>query len=274
VDEVQQSAPSARGHHLPAAGLVVAAVALLVVLPELFGDVGRLAAVLVVQLGLVLSWVLVTGVEGFAGSLAVGAAAAVAADLVLVLTEQPTLGDLLVVLGIGFLAAVLQQMFRRPRTDLVASLSGVVLLLCLVVALAALLLLGRASGAGRASIALIAVGGALVVGHLVDLLLPRPQVAPGVPRGVLGLLVAVPAAAAVTVLGKDLADLSSTTEALVFGAVLGAVAALTALAGSYVAAEATAEPGEAAESWALSVIQAALPLAACGPVALGLLYVL
>jgi hypothetical protein len=273
--EVQESAPTARAHHLPAAGLAAAAVALLVVLPELFGDVGRLAAVLVLQLGLVLSWVLVTGVEGFAGSLAVGAAAAVAADLVLVLPERAALGDLLVVLGMGFLAAVLQQMFRRPRTDLVASLSGVVLLLCPVVALAALLLLGRASGAGRASVALLAVGVALVVGHLVDLVLPRPQVAPGVPRGVLGLLVAVPAAAAVTVLGEGVADLSSTTDALVFGVVLGSVAALTALVGSYLAAEATAEPGDAAESpWALSVIQAALPLAACGPVALALLFVL
>jgi hypothetical protein len=275
VDEVQEAGPTARAHHLPAAGLVAAAVALLVVLPELFGDVGRLAAVLVLQLGLVLSWVLVTGVEGFSGSLAVGAAAAVAADLALVLTDRPTLGDLLVVLGMGFLAAVLQQMFRRSRTDLVASLSGVVLLLCPVVALAALLLLGRASGAGRASVALVAVGVALVVGHLVDLVLPRPEVAAGVPRGVLGLLLAVPAAAAVTVVGKDVADLSSTPDALVFGAVLGAVAALTALVGSYLAAEAAADPEHGSESpWALSVIQAALPLAACGPVALGLLFVL
>ena len=271
MDEAQDAAPTARAHHLPAAGLAAAAVALLVVLPELFGDVGRLAAVLVLQLGLVLSWVLVTGVEGFAGSLAVGAAAAVAADLVLGLPANPSLGGLLVVLGMGFLAAVLQQMLRRPRHDLVASLSGVVLLLCPVAALAALLLLGRASGAGRATIALLAVGVALVVGHLVDLLLPRPQVAPGVPRGVLGLLLAVPAAAAVTWLGRDLGDLSSARSALVFGAVLGAVAGFTALVASYLAAERE----DAAESpWALSVIQAALPLAACGPVALALLIVL
>ena len=89
LSEAQESAPSARGHHLPAAGLTVVAVALLVALPELLGDLGRLAAVLVLQLGLVLAWVLVTGIEGFAGSLAVGAAAAVAADLLLVLPERP-----------------------------------------------------------------------------------------------------------------------------------------------------------------------------------------
>jgi hypothetical protein len=275
VGEAQESSVTSRAHHLPAAGLAAAAVALLVVLPELLGDLGRLAAVLVLQLGLVLSWVLVTGIEGFAGSLAVGAAAAVAADLVLVLPEHPTLGGLLVVLGVGFLAAVLQQMLRRPRNDLVASLSGTVLLLCPVAALAAILLLGRASGAGRATVALLAVGAALVVGHVVDLLLPRPQVAPGVPRGVLGLLLAVPAAAAVTFLGREFADLSGASDALIFGAVLGGVAALTALVGSYLAAETVTAAGAAAESpWAVSVIQAALPLAACGPVALALLLVL
>ena len=44
----------------------------------------------------------------------------------------------------------------------------------------------RSTGTGRALVALLAVGAALVVGHLVDLVLPRPQLAPGVPRGLLG----------------------------------------------------------------------------------------
>ena len=39
------------------------------------------------------------------------------------------MGGLLAVFGVGFLAAVLQQMVRRPRTDLVASLAGTSLLL-------------------------------------------------------------------------------------------------------------------------------------------------
>jgi hypothetical protein len=260
-----------RAHHLPSAALVVVAVALLVALPALLGDRGRLAAVLVLQLGLVLAWVLVTGIEGFAGSLAVGAAAAVAADLLLVLPDRPALGGLLVVFGVGFLAAVLQQMFRRPRHDLVVSLSGMVLLLCPVGALAALLLLGRSTGSDRAVIALLAVGAALVVGHLVDLVLPRPQLASGVPRGLLGLVLAVAAGAAVTFLGRDVADLSGGMNAALFGAALGGVAALVALVASYVVVEAA----ETAETpWALTGIQVTLPLAACGPVALALLTVL
>jgi hypothetical protein len=277
LSEAQEFAPSARAHHLPAAGLTVAAVGLLIVLPELLGDRGRLAAVLVLQLGLVLAWVLVTGIEGFAGSLAVGAAAAVAADLMLGLPERPSLGGLLVVFGIGFLAAVLQQMFRNPRHDLVASLSGSVLLLCPVGALAALLLLGRSTGSDRALVALLAVGAALLAGHLVDLLLPRPQLAPGVPRGLLGLVLAVPVGAAVTFLLRDVADLPGARSAALFGAVLGGVAALVALVASYLVVEATrraAESHTVEAPWALTVLQVTLPLAACGPVALALLTVL
>ena len=277
------AAPSApaRLHHLPAAGFAVIAVGLLLALPALFDDVGRLAAVLVLQLGLVLSWVSATGIQGYAGSLAVGAAAAVAADLVLVLPARPHLGDLLAVLGVGFLAVVLQQMLRGERQDLVASLSGGVLLLCVVGALAALLLVGE--GRTRdddALIALLAVAAALFVGSVVDLVLPRPRLADDVPRGLLGLVLAVVAAAAVAYVGRGAGTRLDAAEAVASGAVLGLVAGLTALAASYVVVELTSAglpedaDSEARSPWVLGVIQAALPLAACAPVALALQMVL
>ena len=276
-----ESVLPARAHHLPAAALVALAVALLVGLPALLGDVGRLAAVLVVQLGLVLAFVLVTGIQGFAGSLAVGASAAVAADLALVLPARGTVGGLLVVFGLGFLAVVLQQMFRRPRPELVASLSVGVLLFCAIGALGALLLVGRApGGADRALVVLLAVGAALVAGHLVDLVLPRPQLTPGVPRGLVGLAVSVLAGAAVTFLGRGLAEPAAGPVALAYGAVLGLVAGLMALAASYVVVEAAAgEEGRAdglaaGATWVLAAVQAGLPLAACAPVALALQAVL
>jgi hypothetical protein len=272
---------TAREHHLPAAAFAVLAVALLVGLPELLGQTGRLAAVLVLQLGLVLCWALVTGAQGFAGSLAVGAGAAVAADLALVLPEDPEIGELLAVIGVGFLAVVVQQMLRRPRPELVASLSVVVLMIVAVASLAALLLLGRTdAGSERALVALLAVGTTLVVGHLVDLVLPRPQLADGVPRGLVGAVLAVLAGAGVAVLAAGLVgDVLDEQRALVHGAVVSGVAALTALVASYVVVEATAtatatgdEP--AAEPrfsrWVLPVIQVALPLAACAPVVLAL----
>jgi hypothetical protein len=268
---------TAREHHLPAAAFAVLAVALLVGLPELFGQTGRLAAVLVLQLGLVLCWVLVTGAQGFAGSLAVGAGAAVAADLALVLPADPELGELLAVVGVGFLAVVVQQMLRRPRPELVASLSVVVVVIVAVASLAALLLLGRTdAGSERALVALLAVGTTLVVGHLVDLVLPRPQLADGVPRGLVGAVLAVLAGAAVAVLAAGLVgDVLDEQRALVHGAVVSGVAALTALVASYVVVEATAgDDGPAEEQrfsrWVLPVIQVALPLAACAPVVLAL----
>ncbi|WP_116450941.1 hypothetical protein [Blastococcus litoris] len=285
TSSAMRSALPARVHHLQPALLTVLAVALVAGLPELWGDRGRLAAVLVLQLGLVLTWVVVTGIQGFAGSLAVGAAAAVAADLVLVLPENPELGDLLVVLGVGFLVAVVQQMFRRPREALVASLAGAVLLLTAVAALAALLLLGRTEeGHDRALVALLAVGVALLVGHLVDLVLPRPYLAAGVPRGLLGLVLSVVAGALVAYLGRNLGGTAGAVPALVLGAALAGVTALVALVASYVVVEATAddEPGQqpsprldpSLSPWAVSVVQAVLPFAACAPVALALQMVL
>jgi hypothetical protein len=274
-----QPALPARVHHLSAAAFAAVAVALLVVLPQLLGDLGRLAAVIVLQLGLVLAWVLVTGLQRFAGSLAVGAAAAVAAALVLALPERPAMGGLLAVFGVGFLAAVLQQMARRPRSELVASLAGTALLLATTGALATLLLLGRTdAGHGRALVALLAVGAALVVGHLVDLVLPRPVLADGVPRGLAGLVLSVAAGAAVAVLGRASGGTPDALTAVIHGGVLGGVAALMALVGSFLVVEAAAAEPRAGEHpppvWAMSLIQAVLPLAACGPVALALQAVL
>ncbi len=284
---MSSAAPSsrltARQHHLPAAAFAALAVAMLVGLPEVLGQTGRLAAVLVLQLGLVLCWVLVTGVQGFAGSLAVGAGAAVAADLALVLPEDPELGELLAVIGIGFLAVVVQQMLRRPRHELVASLSGAVLLMVAVASLASLLLLGSTDvGSERALVALLAVGAALVVGHLVDAALPRPQLAEGVPRGLLGAVLAVGAGAAAAVLVAGTGDALDGERSLVHGIVIGGVAALTALVASYVVVETTptdvptdvpaAAPADEQRfsRWVFPVVQVALPIAACAPVALAL----
>ncbi len=155
------------------------ATALLAGLPLASGDTGRAVAVVALQLALVAAWVLATGIRGFVGSLAIGAAAAVGADLLLGLPERPDLGSLLLVLGPGFLVCVLHQMARpAPRRYLVASLAGVLLLLCAVTAPAVLLALGRVPDGDRlATTAVLVVGAALLAGHAVDLLLPRPAIA-------------------------------------------------------------------------------------------------
>jgi hypothetical protein len=126
----------------------------------------------------------------------------------------------------------------------------------------------------------LAAGAALAVGHLVDLGLPRPQVADGVPRGAVGLLVSVLVGAAVAFARRGDAlvgdgALPPGAGTLLYGAALGAVAALTGLAASYLVVDAPPEHSTGpARGWALPVVQAVLPLAACAPVALAVQTVL
>ena len=257
---------SARAHHVPAAGLVVVVTVAATALSMQLDDAGRLAAVVLLQLVLVAAWVVATGIRGFVGSLALGVLAAVGADLAMVLPARPELDGLLVVLGLGFLATVVHQMTRpAPRRYLVASLAGVVLLICSVSALAVLLAVGRLQDGPRSlETAVLVVGAALLVGHLVDLVLPRPQIAAGVPRGLLGVVLAVLAAVVVALLRRDGGTLLASMSAATLGASLGGVAALMALGASYVVAE------RGAASWSLPVVQAVLPLAAAAPVAYAL----
>jgi hypothetical protein len=257
---------SSRTHHLPAAGLVVLTAGGAAALSTALGEQGRLVAVVLLQLALVAAWVVAVGIRGLLGSIGLGVAVAAAADAALLLPDRPQLDWLLAVLGLGFLAAVVHQMVRpAPRLYLVASLAGVVLLLSSVCALAVLLGLGRLDDGERALVtALLAVGAALLVGHLVDLVLPRPHITPEVPRGLLGLLLAVLAAVVVAWSRRDGDTLTDGTWAAVHGAALGGLAALTGLGASYVVAE------RGHGGWALPVVQAVLPLAAAAPLAYAL----
>ncbi len=251
----------ARAWHLPTAGAVAVATALLVGTAAAAGEPGRLAAVAVLQVALVAAWVPATGIPARAGAPALGLAAAAGADLLLVLPERPEIGSLLAVPGLGLLAAVLHQMLRRaPRTDVVGSLAGVLLLVCAVTALAVLLLLPAAGGT-PAVLPLAVVGTTLLVVALVDLVLPRPAVAAGVPRGVPALALGVLAGIAVAVVGSGADDAGTLLGAVVAGLALAVVAALVGLAAGYVVA---AGPGRA---WAATLFQAVLPFAAAAPVA-------
>ena len=259
-------ASSSRAHHLPAAGLVVVVTGVTAVLSAALEDVGRLVAVALLQLSLVAAWVVATGIRGSRGSVGLGVVASAGADLAVLLPDRPQLDGVLAVLGLGFLAAVVHQMVRRPqRVYLVASLAGVVLLLCSVCSLAVLLGVGRVDDGERFVLtAVLAVGAAVLVGHLTDLLLPRPQLAAGVPRGLLGLVLGVLVAVGVAVLRRDGGTPAAALSAATYGAAVGGVAALAAVCASYVVVE------RQRSSWALPVVQAVLPLAAAAPVAYAL----
>ena len=275
MEDGEQTEVSRVVHHLPAAVLAALAVALLVAGPERGGEGGRLAAVAALQAALIVAWVVATARREWVGAVVLAGAAAGAADLVFLIPERPTVGGLVAVLGIGLPAAVLRQMFRRPREALVASLAGSVVLLCAVCSLAVLLRPpADARGVAVETDALLAVGAALVAAHLVDLVLPRPQVAYGVPRGLLGLVVAVLAAGAVTWLRRRPEELFDTLGAAIYGGAVGGIAVLVSLVASYVVVQAdrAARAPRRRGRWALPVIQALLPLAACAPIALALAY--
>ena len=99
------------------------------------------------------------------------------------------------------------------------------------------------------------------VGAVVDVVLPRPQIAPGVPRGLLGLVLSVGVGVAVALLRRTPGGLADALAAATYGAAIGGVAALMAVGASYVVAE------RRQRGWALPVVQAVLPFAAAAPVA-------
>jgi hypothetical protein len=218
---------------------------------------------------LVAAWVLGTAPGGAVGTALIGVAASVGADLALDVPARPTLGGLLAVIGPGFLAVVLNQMLRRDRDRVAAALASGVLLVCAVAALSTALLVGT-DDRRTASVALLALGVALLVQHVIDLVLPRPQLALDVPRGLLGLVLAVLAAAGVAYLRRDVSGLVDGLSAVILGALIGAVATLVAVAGSYIAVEADALGFSTRRRLAIAVAQALLPIAACAPVALAL----
>ncbi|SDC14524.1 hypothetical protein SAMN05660690_0692 [Geodermatophilus telluris] len=265
-----ESRPSARGGQLAAAVAVAGATALLVGAPAALGEPGRLAAVVLLQAALAAGWVAATAPAGARGVAVLALVAGVVADLLVGAAERPGPGAVLAVAGPALLASVLHQMLRRPpRRDVVGSLGATALLVTAVCALALLLLPDLAGDDGDpAGSPLLVVGAALVTGHLVDAVLPRPAVAEGVRRGVPGVLLAVAAAVAVALWGSGTGTLVDTVTGVTTGLVLGLVAALAGLAASFALADARSAAGARAAAGVLG--DAVLPLAACVPALLAL----
>jgi len=250
-------------HHGPAGVLAAIATAALILAPREFGPTGLLVAVAALQIGLITAWSRATGIRGYVGSLVIGAGTAVTADSVLALQSEPDVAPLAAVLALAFIAAMMHQLTRTaPRRLATASLAGISALAVTLVAMSALLLLYRVTDGSAVYVATVAAtGGAVAVGHLVDVLLPVARITPDVPRGLLGLLLSVGTAiaAAVTLSGPE--GLLEGLGAAIVGAIVGLVSALLAVAASYIAAE------RRRFNWSLPWLQAILPMAGAAPVA-------
>lgn len=249
-------------HHGPAGGLAAVATLALILAPRQFGPTGLLITVALFQVGLIAAWSRATGTRGYVGSLIIGAGAAVAADTVLATQSQPDLGPLGFILALAFLATMMHQLTRSvPRRLATASMAGIGTLAVALIAMSAFLVLYRVTDGKAVYVSTVAaIGGAVVVGHLVDLFLPVPGITPGVPRGLLALLLSVGTAIAASVTLSDPGGLIDSVGAAIVGSIVGLVAALLGVAASYVAAE------RPQQSWSLPWLQALFPLAGAAPI--------
>lgn len=199
-----------------------------------------LVVVAVVQAALALSWVLGVALPGRWGGLVIGALAAGGADFAASHWPHGRLGTLLAVLGLAVPVMYVHQLTRgAARVRVVSSLGSVAVLVIAQVSLAAWLQLRHefaTSDAGGKAVAgaVGALAAALVIGYLVDLVIPLPRFDEAVPRGLPALVVGAAVGAAVCYLMlRGQVDFAEGRPVFVGGA-LGALAGLVAVAAAFV----------------------------------------
>lgn len=235
------------------------------------GATALLVAVAVVQAVLAVAWVFGTVMPGRRGGIVLAAMAAAGADVACSVWPHGRLGTLLAVLGLAVPVMFVHQLARgAARVQVVSSLSAVAVLVLAEISIAALLQLrhefGPHAGGTVASTAAAALTGALVIGCLVDMLLPAPRFDPAVARGLLGLIASAGLGGSLGYLMlKDQSGFDAGRSTFV-GAALGALAGLLAVATAFVL-HTTPVP---ATGWARRmrpVLAGVLPVAVLAPVA-------
>jgi hypothetical protein len=256
-----------------AASLVVALVAGVgLVLCSRTSAVALLAAVAVLQAALAFGWVFGVGQPGRIGGLIIAALASGGADVAVSLYPHGRLGTLLIVCALTVPVMFVHQLTRgAARVRIVESVGGIALLVLAVVGLTALVQLRHeftvSTTGGRAAAGVAAVlTGALVVGHLVDLVLPAPRFDAAVPRGLLAVIASAGLGGSIghLMLGSQ-AEFASGRGAFV-GAALGALVALVAVGVAFIQAAPSMPEGTTAGRLR-AVLGALLPLAVLSPVA-------
>jgi hypothetical protein len=233
--------------------------------------VALLIAVAVVQAMFAAAWVFGTAMPGRKGALVLAALAATASDVVVSVWPDGRLGTLVAILGLAIPAMFVHQLMRgAARVQVVSSLSAIALLLFAEVSLPALVQLrhefGTHDGGKVSSAVAAALGGALVIGCLVDLLLPAPRFDPSVARGLLALIGSTGCGGSIGyLLLKDQSAFAGGRSTFT-GAALGALAGLLAVASAFVL-HTTPEPPTDLGRRLRPLISALLPIAVIAPVA-------
>lgn len=219
-----------------------------------------------------LAWIVGTALPGRYGAMIIISAAAAGADVCVSVWPHSRLGTLLAVCGLAVPALFLHQLARSAaRVRVTESVGAIAFGVLLVVALPALLQLRHefsASSTGGTVVAGVsaAAAGALVVGFLVDMVMPAPRFDPEVPRGLLAVI-------ASTGVGGSLGELTLhsgtgflASRGAFVGAAIGAVAAFFAIAVAFVERSTPASNARGVRV-ARASLSAVLPLMLLAPVA-------
>lgn len=257
----------ARSGNLGAA-VLAAAVTVALVLPVLAGRTGFTAALAVVQVLLVYSWVTGTAMPGRIGALLLGTGTALACDVLVYRRPHEGLGPIMYVYAATFVLAIVHQLCRGVvRVRVAESVAHVCALSAGVAALTGYLAMQNAAGSTLLSVGISATGLALVAGLLADTVLPLPRFDTGVDHGLAGVIVSVAVGAGVGWLRVDQSTLPVEPRiGAVLGGVLGLLAALVGVAVAYVCESSTPRRAPFG-GLTLPYLRAVLPFALTAPVA-------
>lgn len=220
------------------------------------------AALLAVQAVVVLAWLALTDVDGAEGATVIGVAAALGADLLAVQRGGDGIASTVGVLGGAFVLSLALQLARPHRQRTTDALAGTMTAVVLAVFAAHLLAASARTDWSVAATGVLCAGAALVAGRVGDVLAPRPAVVQGTRRGLLGLVLALAAAAVLgSVLGGAWAPLSARS-----GIVVGVAAAAAAVAADLATDLAHGETNDRRRRDALKPLAVLLPLVAAAPV--------
>jgi hypothetical protein len=158
-----------------------------------------LLLVVAVQALLVAGWWTVIRPPGRTAVVTVAGGAAVAADLAVLRAGGGTLGPVLGVVALAFVATVVAQLVRGVgRVGVTESIGSTKLLTVCCCALAgALALHQRPGGPAVTAVCLAATGAGLVLAHVADAVRPLPELSAGTGRGGIGVGAGAVAGAAV-----------------------------------------------------------------------------
>lgn len=247
-------------------GLAGGVIAALLGWAGLIDDNLLVGGLVVVQLGLVASLLNVLGAPGRRGGMVIGAAAAIAADVVLAHRELRPAGGLMGVLALALIASVLHQLIRRPRRFVAASLAAEMSAVALVLCLACVRGL-TSEAVGRAGLLTwtFTLAVSLPVGRFVDQKVSWLPLGPESQRGIFGLIAGIGSAVVVGgLVGNAHAELGVSNGELLAG--VTALAAYVADA-TTVRAAADLQLKDRKRVASLRPLAVLLPVAMAAPVA-------